>query len=128
MFHFGVPRFVTQLTAFKPDATVARVAVSIEVPLAPDGDYGKATRTVTRQRSSFTLGNCRYDLSRLSHHGDGRVEHQVEVELINLLDIQLQTSNAQALTRELEDRLVDLIRIVEPIQRFGTRLLRKRKF
>lgn len=105
-----------------------RLAVSIEMQLDPDSlSLERATRVVTRQRHSFSLNNVRYDLSRITHQ-TGVVEHQVELELINMAELQLSTQSAQELTIELQDRLVDLIRLVEPVDKFTTRLLKKRKF
>lgn len=107
-----------------------RIAINIELPVPVENSpytEERATRVVTRQRNSFSIGNVRYDLTRVTDM-QGAVEHQVEVELINLPTIQLTCDNAQTLAVELQTRLVDLMNAVEPIRSFNISLLRKRHF
>lgn len=106
-----------------------RLAVNIELTLPANERYTlkTATKIVNRKRQSFTLKNFRYDLTRVIEE-NGSVTHQVELEIINLPDIQLQQSNSQIVTRELQSRIVELLNTVEPIRSFNIELLRKRQF
>lgn len=106
-----------------------RLAVNIELTITSGGRYtlNNATRRVNRKRQSFTLKNFRYDLTRVISE-DGSVSHQVELEIINLPNIQLQFSNSQILSRELQSSIVNLLNAVEPIRAFHIELLRKRQF
>ena len=107
-----------------------RLAVNIEIPMPVENSpycVEKATRTVTRERQSFSLGNIRYDLTRVTNDA-GAVEFQVELELLNLPTIQLTCANSQQLCIEIQTRLVDLMNSCEPIRAFQVSLLRKRQF
>ena len=105
-----------------------RLAVNIELPIPDDPQYNlqRATRVVTRERNSFTLGNIRYDLTRVTE--GGTVSHQVELELINLPHLQMTTANSQQVTLEIQHRLVDIMNAVEPVRSFHISLHRKRNF
>ncbi len=106
-----------------------RLAVNIELTLPPSEKYtlDSAQKIVNRKRQSFTLQNFRYDLTRVIDN-NGSTTHQVEIEIINLPDIQINTSNSQVVTRELQARIIDLFNAVEPIRSFNIELLRKRSF
>ena len=106
-----------------------RLSVNIELDLDFTAEYSleSSDKIVNRKRHSFSLKNVRYDMTRIVEK-NGRVTHQVELEVINLPTIQLAESNAQSLTREIQARLVDLMNAVEPIRSFHIELLRKRQF
>ena len=106
-----------------------RLAINLELHLSDCHKYtlDHADRVVNRVRHSFSLGNVRYDLTRLVEK-NGFVQYQVELELINLTTIQLKQDNAQKLTLELQQRLTDLMNSLEPIRAFNIKLLRKRNF
>ena len=74
----------------------------------------------------FTIGNIRYDLTRVTEAGT--VSHQVELELINLPHLQTTTANSQHLALEIQHRLVDIMNAVEPVRSFHISLHRKRHF
>tara|TARA_B100001778_G_C18597576_1_gene635561 strand:- start:973 stop:1719 length:747 start_codon:yes stop_codon:yes gene_type:complete len=105
-----------------------RLAVNLELDLPTSNlNIEHATRVINRERNSFTLKNTRYDLTRITHL-DGREEHQVELELLNLTETQLTHTNAQELTMEVQQRLVDILNACEPIRSFDISLIRKRHF
>jgi hypothetical protein len=104
-----------------------RLAVNLELRVNDAVRLSAATRTVVRDRASYSLGNVRYDMTRLTHV-DGRNEFQVELELLDPAEIQLTCKDAQAITLELERRIVDLMSACEPIRAFNVELLRKRYF
>lgn len=108
-----------------------RIAASIEVPMDNARTRifttQRASRTVVRDRSSFTYQNFRYDLTRLTDAAGGR-SHMVEIELVDPSGIQLKGVDAKALTAEVHQRVVDLFSIIEPIERLQAQVVRTRWF
>tara|TARA_B100001741_G_C16528809_1_gene588493 strand:- start:628 stop:1365 length:738 start_codon:yes stop_codon:yes gene_type:complete len=104
-----------------------RMAINIELKLDSDRKLEQATRVVTRERHSFALKNVQYDLTRITHF-DGTQEHQIELEILNLTELQLTSVNSQSLTIELQQRLVDIMNACEPVRDFNVKLCRKRNF
>lgn len=104
-----------------------RLAISLEIPITDGYRLDQAGRVVLRERHSFTLNSVRYDLTKLTHN-NGLVEHQVELELVDLCDLQLTQTNAQPLAMELQAMIVDILNAVEPIRTFHCELVRKRYF
>lgn len=108
-----------------------RIAASIEVPMdiarTRVFNLRRASRTVVRDRSSFTYRNFRYDLTRVTDASGGRV-HMVEVELVDPAEIQLKGIDAAVLTSELYQRVIDLFSIVEPTEKLTTHIVRTRWF
>lgn len=91
-----------------------RIASSLELPVTARPPDASCTRRVVRDRSTFALGNWRYDLTRVTFD-DGRepVEYHIELELIDPLSVQLSVHDATRLTRELYQRITDLVRVVD---------------
>ena len=104
-----------------------RLGVSLEIPMEKC-KLGEPTRVVSRKRVSYTKGFFRYDLTEVVNHEDMSVERQVEIELVNLTQLQLSYDNAQIVTMELQQRITNLLDLVEPIRSFHVELLRKRNF
>ena len=106
-----------------------RLAVNIELNMedCENITLKNATKINNRKRHSFTLQNFRYDLTRVIDKFNN-VNHQIEIELINISDIQLRQSNAFFITRELQLRIVSMLNALEPIRSFDIQLLRKKNF
>ena len=106
-----------------------RLAVSVELPVTePMATLDKATRTVVRERHSYSLNSFRYDLTSMQH-ADGSREFQVEIELIDPPAAQVTLGGtAQKLTLELQNRLLDLFRMCEDTSTLVIKPLRKRYF
>lgn len=106
-----------------------RLAVNIELPLQASTKYTLQTaeRIVNRTRSSFSIDNVRYDLTRIVED-NGTVDYQVELELINVPTIQLKEDSTQSLTLQIQSRLIEIMNSIEPIRSFHIELLRKRSF
>lgn len=106
-----------------------RLAVSAEIPLQDVSKYtlDTATRTVTRERYSYTLKSIRYDLS-IVHNTDGTKEYHIELEIVNPSLIQRTHENALTLTKDVYASVRDLFNIIEPTTAVDLKLLRRRMF
>jgi len=104
-----------------------RLAVNLELKINDKVNINTATQTVVRDRVSYCLRNIRYDLTKLTH-ANGKKEFQVELEIIDPPEIQLTSVNAQDVTLEIQQRLIDLMNACEPVRSFNVELLRKRQF
>lgn len=91
----------------------ARIAVSLELPVADTPPATSCTRRVVRDRSSFSLSNWRYDLTRVTHEKGQPDEYHIEIELIDPVHCQSAYPNASELAKELQQRVLDLVRVVE---------------
>ena len=89
-----------------------RVCASVEVPVSQRPPLSQSTRTVTRDRQSFTLSPWRYDLTVVTDV-DGHEEYHVEIELENIDQIQKNSSNSQIITESLRLNIINMIRIVQ---------------
>lgn len=108
-----------------------RLAVNVELPMTTSArarafTFENATRTVVRERSSYSLRHFRYDLTRVTHP-NGRRENHVEIEIIDPPEIQTTSRNAQCITMELHDRIIDVLKVCEPgVTALNIALVRKR--
>lgn len=89
-----------------------RVCVSVEVPVTDRPPLSRSTRTVTRDRHSFTIGSWRYDLTTVRDE-NGKEEYHVELELEDPGKLQLSHNNSQLITEALRHNLINMIRIVQ---------------
>lgn len=109
-----------------------RLAVSVEIeldkPAAARFGYERATSSIIRERSSFQLGRVRYDLTRATDARDGSTAFRVEVELVDAPQLQLELSNATAIVAEVHERILNLLRILEPVDTLRATVLRRKVF
>ncbi len=115
----GTVQYMSKQRAFTADYTVhdspydIRLSASVEIPVADRPRIETSTRRVTRDRSSYTLGQWRYDLTSVTAEV-GSTEYQVEIELVNPLHAQTHYKDATAAATELGCRVRDLIKVLEP--------------
>lgn len=105
-----------------------RVCVSVEVPVSDRPPMSMSTRTVTRDRHSFTLSPWRYDLTTV-RDADGNEEYHVEIELEDISNIQKGMKNSQIITEALRLNIINMIRIAQPdFKKLNLNLNNKRWF
>lgn len=90
-----------------------RLGISLEIPVKIQPRVEEATRRVIRDRSSFTLGKWRYDLTTVTDK-NGEKDYQIEIELLDPTNEQLINNNSQQITEDLRRTLLDLFRVVDP--------------
>lgn len=105
-----------------------RLCVSVEVPVSDRPPLSISTRTVTRDRHSFSLDPWRYDLTTV-RDVDGNEEYHVEIELENLSKLQNTMKNSQYITEAIRLNIINMIRIVQPdFEKLNLNLMNKRWF
>lgn len=104
-----------------------RISASLEIPVADRPSLDTSTRRIVRDRTSFTLREWRYDLTKVTEE-DNTNSYQVEIEMVDPAREQLTRKDANTLSADLMCRLGDLFDVLEPDRDSMTVEHRRRKW